>query len=110
MTEISTDDMQEQILAILEGETFDRRSISFEIQDEGQCIHVYVPIDGLTETIWSVKSRRIACRLNQLVPFRPDDNSWFVFFTSEGTILESYFGGDESAPDSGLPRPVGSDG
>jgi hypothetical protein len=108
--EIATDDLKEQILAILKSGSFDPTSILFEVQDDGQCIQVYVPVDGLAEADWGVKSKHIAYRLNHLVPSRADDNSWFVFFTSAGEILESYFGGDESAPDSGLPRPVGSQG
>lgn len=108
MNDIATDDLKRQILGILESESLDPTSILFEVQDDGQLIQVYVPVDGLAEADWDVKSKRIAYRLNHLVPTRVDDYSWFVFFTSAGSILESYFGGDESAPDSGLPRPIDS--
>lgn len=100
--EIITEELKNKILSLLTEESFDSSLIKFEVQDDGQCILIYIPIDGLPETEPPSTFRKIGLRLNKLVPFRHDDYSWYALFTRSGEIVESYFGGDASSPDSGL--------
>lgn len=100
--EIITEELKKQILILLQEESFSKDSIEFEVQDDGQCILIYIPVDTLPENEPSSTFKRIAKRLNNLVPQREDDYSWYAIFTRTGVITESYFGGDASSPDSGL--------
>lgn len=100
--EIITEELKSRILSLLTEESFDSSLIRFEVQDDGQCILIYIPIDGLPESEAASTYRKIALRLNKLVPFRQDDYSWYALFTRAGEIVDSYFGGDASSPDSGL--------
>ncbi|WP_035052662.1 hypothetical protein [Andreprevotia chitinilytica] len=102
MVEIITEKLLAQILDLLEGESFRKASITFEVHDEGQCVLIYIPIDALPETELLSTFKRVAYRLNNLVPSREGDYSWYALFTRSGEIVESYFGGDASSPSSGL--------
>lgn len=100
--EIITEELKNQILILLQEESFNKDSIGFEVQDDGRCILIYIPIDTLPENEPSSTFKRIAKRLNNLVPQREDDYSWYAMFIRAGVMVESYFGGDASSPDSGL--------
>ena len=100
---IITEDLKIKILNLLEKEASIRKdSITFEIQDDGQCLMIYIPIDEFPENEPTTTFQRIGYLLNTIMPSRKDDYSWFATFTRAGEIVDSYFGGNLESPNSGL--------
>jgi hypothetical protein len=100
--EIITDVLKEDILRALEGRSFAPESITMEVQDEGLSVSIYVPVDQFPADEPAATFRDIGHMLDQIIPSRPDDYSWYVFFTRAGDIVQSFFGGDASSPCSGF--------
>lgn len=100
---IITPQLEKQVLELLEKEaSLKKNSISFEVQDDGNCLMIYIPIDDFPDGEPPSTFKRIGNLLNGLMPTRCGDYSWFATFTRHGEIVDSYFGGDLASPNSGL--------
>lgn len=104
MQELITQEMIYKILKFFEiqiGKKDD--SVSFEIQEDGQFILVLVMIDEYDLFSISEKMKNAAYFLNELIPTRKGEYSWMINFKKNGEIFESFFGGNEDSPNSGMP-------
>lgn len=75
--------------------------ISFEIQDDFQCLLISIAIDELAG-IESSTFKRVGMLLNGMLPSRYSDYSWMVNFKRADKNIDSYFGGNSDSPNSGL--------
>lgn len=99
--ETITDELTLQILRVLEQEGLSpRRPITFEVQDDGQCIMFYIPVDDIPSSELQANIKRIGQILNDMVPGRQGDYSWFATFTVENNRVDSCFGGNLDFPNS----------
>lgn len=102
MEKMFSDESKRDVLRVLEASSFQRSSIFFEEQDDGQSLSIYVPLDEYLGDVSTPTLLNLAKRVGTRLPSRPNDYSWYVIFTCAGKIVESYFGGNASAPDSGF--------
>ncbi|MES2299997.1 MAG: hypothetical protein V4582_23365 [Pseudomonadota bacterium] len=99
--EIVTDELIHRILRALgEHVSLKKESITYEIQDDGQCIMFYIPVDEVPEAEWPLICERVGAILNDIVPGRQGDYSWFATFTDHGNRVDSCFGGNLDFPNS----------
>ena len=97
--EIITDELTNRILQALEkNASLKQELIAFEIQDDGQCVMIYIPIDAFPDNEWPSFFERVGVILNEIVPGRHGDYSWFATFTVDGNIVDSRFGGNLDFP------------
>jgi hypothetical protein len=100
--ELDVEGMQQKVLELLEADGFVKAdTVTFEVQDDGQCLMIYIPVDTLPEAAPST-FLRIGQKLDKIIPGRHGDYSWFATFTRAGEIVDSYFGGNLDSPESGL--------
>ena len=100
---IITSEVVGQVLRMLETETcFKKEVISFEIQDDYEHLLISIAIDELPQSEPVATFKRVGDFINELVPGRRGDYSWMVVFKRNGTVIDSYFGGDLDSPNSGL--------
>lgn len=99
--EIITDELTFRILQVLERESpSPKRSITFEVQDDGQCVMFYIPVDEIQPSELPANIERIGQILNDMVPGRQGDYSWFATFTVENNRVDSCFGGNLDFPNA----------
>lgn len=99
--EIITDELEQRIIHVLEKEVSSpKRAVTSEIQDDGQCIMIYIPVDDIPQNERQTNFERVGRILNQLVPGRDGDYSWFATFTICGDRVESCFGGNLKFPNT----------
>lgn len=99
--EIITDELTNRILQVLEKNvSLKQESITFEIQDDGQCVMIYIPIDEFPDNEWPSVFERVGGILNEIVPGRHGDYSWFATFNAEGSRVDSCFGGNLDFPNA----------
>jgi hypothetical protein len=102
-SKIITNNLVEKVMLRLETETgFRKEDISYEIQDDFQFLLISISVDDFVGADRVSTFKRVSHLLNQLIPGRKGDYSWMVNFTSDGKIIDSYFGGDLDSPESGL--------
>ena len=89
------------ISAITDNSPFDRRSLSYEIQDDFNFVLISIVTDGVSD-VSPLDRKRIANLVNGIVQKRNGEYSWMVNFLLKGAIFDSYFGGDLISPGSGL--------
>ena len=100
---IITSEIVDQVHRLLEKETtFNKESISYEIQDDSNHLLISIAVDGLLESALPSTFKRLGSLLDSLIPGRRGDYSWMVVFTKDRKVVESYFGGDLDNPRSGL--------
>ena len=99
--EIITDELAQQILQVLEKEIpSPKMAVTFEIQDDGHCIMIYIPVDDIPHSQRQANFERVGQILNQMVPGRQGDYSWFATFTVDSNRVDSCFGGNMDFPNS----------
>lgn len=99
--ETITAELTLQILGVLEQESsFPKKSIAFEVQDDGQCIIFFIPVDEIPPIELQAYIERIGQILNDMVPGRQGDYSWFATFTEENNRVDSCFGRNLDFPDA----------
>ena len=99
--EIITDELTQQILQALEKEVaLSKKTVTFEIQDDGQCIMIYIAMDDIPHCKHQANFERVRQILNQMVPGRDCDYSWFATFTIGDHRVDSCFGGNLDFPTS----------
>jgi hypothetical protein len=99
--ELITDELTNRILQVIEKDVLlKKESITFEIQDDGQCVMIYIPVDKFRDNERSAIFERIGGILNKIVPGRHGDYSWFATFTVDGNRVDSCFGGNLDFPNS----------
>ena len=97
--EIITDELTNRILHTLETDfSFKQESVTFEVQDDGACVMIYIPVDEVPEASRPLVLEQIGTTLNEIIPGRTGDYSWFANFTLNGTIIDSCFGGNLEFP------------
>lgn len=97
---IMNDDLACSILDLLSEESvFPRNLLRYEIQDDGLCLLITVPIDRYMDSDVMSGLRQMASTLRGLIPGRSGDFSWMVALTDEGAVVESCFGGNSAIPD-----------
>lgn len=69
-------------------------AISFEIQEDGQFLLISIPVDALPEPPDAALGQRIASLVDDIVPQRPDDDSWMLVFTQSDKVVDSFSGGN----------------
>ena len=89
------------ISAISESSPFERRTLSYEIQNDFNFILISAVTDGVGN-VSPLDRKRIASLVDGIVPKRSGEYSWMINFILDGVIFDSYFGGDVMSPDSGL--------
>jgi len=89
------------ISAIEDSSPFARRVLSYEIQDDFNFVLISVVTDGVSD-VSPLDRKRIASLVDGIVPKRSGAYSWMINFILNGSIFDSYFGGDLTSPDSGL--------
>ncbi|RSZ55069.1 hypothetical protein HF313_15490 [Massilia atriviolacea] len=100
--EIFSEALKEKVLTVLEDHSFVRESIRFEEQDDGQSLSIYIPLDNYSGDVSAQALLAMSKKLDVILPPRPDDYSWYALFTQAGQIVQCFFGGDLSSPNSGL--------
>lgn len=104
MNKLITQEIISNILQIIENQLGKKDdSFSFEMQEDSQFVLISVMLDEYEQLSISEKMKKIAYSLNELIPTRKGDYSWMINFKKNGEIFESYFGGDEDSPNSGMP-------
>ena len=92
-----------QALNLLDTKTpFKKEIISYEIQDDGECILITIPIDKFPETEPASTFKHAGLLLNNMMPSRSNDYSWVIAFTRNGEVVVGHFGGNLASPNSGL--------
>lgn len=74
---------------------------SFEILEAFQFLLITVRLDNVDSQDVLKKRSEIISLMNERIPNRAADYSWMVNFKNGGVLVESYFGGNSQAPDSG---------
>ena len=75
--EIIAEELTNRILRVLENNVpLKQESITFEIQDYGQCVMIYIQIDEFSDNEWPSVFERVGRILNEIVPGRHGDYSW----------------------------------
>jgi hypothetical protein len=98
---IIADELIFQILQVLEqASPSPNRPITFEVQDDGQCIMFYIPVDDVPPSELQANIERIGRILNDMVPRRQGDYSWFATFTIQNNRVDSCFGGNLDFPNT----------
>lgn len=101
--EIITPEVQQQLMTVLEAATpFKKEDIAYEIQDDGKFILISITIDHFSSEAPEATFKQVGQLLNRIVPIRSDEYSWTVVFIRDGTVIDSYFGGNRASPESGL--------
>lgn len=99
--EIIHDELIFRILQVLEqASPRPNMPITYEVQDDGKCIMFYIPVDGTPQRELQANIERIGQILNDMVPGRRGDHSWFATFTVENNRVDSCFGGNLDFPNS----------
>ncbi|WP_162898944.1 hypothetical protein [Ralstonia solanacearum] len=89
------------ISVITKNSPFERGALSYEIQDDFNFVLISVATDGVSD-VSPLDRKRIARLVDDMVPKREGEYSWMINFILNGSIFDSYFGGDLMSPDSGL--------
>lgn len=99
--ETITDELISQIVQMLEQvRPTDSGKVTFEVQDDGQCVMFYIPVDDIPPSELGGLIARTGEILNNRVPGRLGDYSWFATFTVENNRVDSCFGGNLDYPGS----------
>lgn len=89
------------ISKIMSGSPFERDRFSYEIQDDFNFVLISVVTDGVGD-FSPLDRKKIASLVDGVVPKRNGEYSWMINFILNGSVFDSYFGGDLMSPDSGL--------
>lgn len=101
--ELITPEVQRRLMLVLECATpFKKGEISYEIQDGGQFILISIAVDHFSTDGAESTFKQVGQILNRVMPTRSDEYSWMVVFVKGGKVAESYFGGNQASPESGL--------
>lgn len=87
----------DKLLQLFGAEKLPVDSTCFEIQEDGQFLLISIPIEAST----TYSGERIASLVEEIVPRRPDDDSWMVVFTRGDAVVDSYSGGNLASTASG---------
>lgn len=98
-----TEDLIDRALNLLDTKTpFKKEMIYYEIQDDGECLFMSVPIDEFLETEPASTFKNAGLLLEGIMPSRSNDYSWMITFTKKGKVVIGHFGGNLASPNSGL--------
>lgn len=84
---------------IIEQAPWVRDHLTYELQDDFQFLLVSIEA-GPAST--EVDRRKLGYLVDSLMPARERDLSWMLNFSSDGKVVDSYFGGDKSSPEIGF--------
>ncbi|PHK07853.1 hypothetical protein [Nostoc linckia] len=100
--ELVSDELAEKcISAIANTSAFKKSALLYEIQDDFNFVLISVATDGVSD-VSPLDRKEIARLVDAMIPKRSGDYSWMINFLSDGTIIDSYFGGDLMSPGSGM--------
>ena len=95
-----SDSLVELVLArLIEQAQWVRDCLTYELQDDFQFLLITIET-GPAST--EVERKQLGYLVDNLMPARERDLSWMLNFTSEGKLVDSYFGGDKSSPEIGF--------
>lgn len=76
-------------------------SLKFELQDDFQFLLISIELD-LNSNLKEEERRKVARRIDKLMPTREGELTWMLNFTRVGEVEDSYFGGDSKSPEIGF--------
>lgn len=81
--------------------TLERRVITIEFQDDFQFLLVGIVCEQVRELLQNER-KQLAVELDKMMPTRKGELTWMLNFTTNGKVVDSYFGGDSSSPELGF--------
>lgn len=102
-SKIITTDLINSVVNIIRSEIKDEAvSIDYEIQDDYQFLLLSIKLTDNVDKSIGKKYKKMINDINSMMPTRENDYSWMINFLKNNEVIDSYFGGDLSSPDSGL--------
>jgi hypothetical protein len=95
-----SDPLVELVIArLIEQAPWVRDCLTYELQDDFQFLLITIKT-GSAST--EVERKQLGHLVDILMPARERDLSWMLNFSSQGKVVDSYFGGDKSSPGIGF--------